>query len=127
MPLDSQPEGVVEKLDGLDDAIGGTGDGARPRGEETNGLMVEAVNLDGWVAEDAPEEAMLIDLDRVSQEIARQAIGGFMIHATGVLILDILVDGATQGDVDQLDTAADAKNGEISLAEIGRASCRERV
>lgn len=116
MPLDSQSERIIEELDGLDDAVGSAGDMTRPWSQEADSLVVEAVDLDVRGAENAPEEAILLHLDRMSQVIARQAIGGGMVHAAGVLILDILVDGAAQGYIDQLDAPANAENGEVRLA-----------
>ena len=56
MPLNTKEKVFVWGFDGFDDAIGGHSGGDEARGKVFHGLMMRAVDLNGRLAGDAPEQ-----------------------------------------------------------------------
>ena len=107
MPLDGQqrPGGVVV-LDGFDDAVVGPPDRGEPGGQIPHGLVVNRVDHEVVAPDDLGDPAarrqpdMLVPVvdERSGGTVGRPDLGG-----------DVLDEGSSEGDVEQLEAAADCE------------------
>src|SRR2546421_2536869 len=107
MPLDPERprRRAVRAFDALDDAVFGPRGRAQGRGQLANRLMVAAVDACPDGAERAMEQALRLDAQPVTG-------GGVAVidRPAAALAREILIQGPTQGDVQDLDAAADGED-----------------
>ena len=107
MTLDGNDKAVLG-LDALDGAVLAFGGLVEPGSQPADCLVVKAVDADLVLAGGMAELGARIHLDRVRQVAAPVA--------AYVVVVEVLDERATKGDVDDLLPAADAEDGEILLA-----------
>jgi hypothetical protein len=114
MPLHAEDGAVVASLAGLDDAVGRQGADAHAGCGLAHGLVVEAVDEQAVGAVDVVEERVGRDVDAVGGQCARRVLR--MLDAQGgVLAGEVLHDGAAERGREQLQSAADAEDGNLSV------------
>src|SRR5579862_8670103 len=107
VPLDADHEAVGAALDGFDDAVvSNRRDGESPP-QRVDGLVVPGVHAGMVLADDVAELAASEDADGVRRPIGM----GVDIRQ----VINMLVQGAAQGDVELLVAAADAERRQVPL------------
>jgi hypothetical protein len=102
MPLHGDQERAGRVLDGFDDAVAGTGGDEQTRGGTVNGLVVAGVDGTVEATGDRGEAAARLDGD----------VMGF------AMVRDVPVQRTTQVDVQNLETATDAQNGQVKAERL---------
>ena len=108
MPLDAhEPRAVVDALDGLDHAVRGPGGHLESLGDVAHRLVMDGVDQQGVVTVEASEQRPWRDVNLVLDELVALpvAVVKGAIHLGG----EILVEGAPEGRVQDLNPTADAE------------------
>ena len=104
VPLHSDDEAFAGQLDRLDDAIGGGSGDLQARGEPADRLVMARVDGVLFDPQDGVQAAVGRDGDAVGS-----GISGLLVS------VDVLGEGATEGDIEQLQAAADCEHGQIAI------------
>ena len=113
MPLDCHQEGVVGFLHGFYETIRGVSTGDQARGEISDRLVMHAVDLDGAALQksgDPGKHGADCHVHGVAGDVIIKRLVVGDRRGDLILAFDILIDGAAQTDVDELDTPADSKD-----------------
>ena len=74
MPLDAEGKRVGGQLEGLDDAVGGTGDDLKAGRDEASSLVVAAVDFHQWAAQAAGQQRIFFDLHGVAEVVGSRLV-----------------------------------------------------
>ena len=108
MPLHRDEKGMIGQFDGFYRAVGGSGGDAQPPPEAVNGLVVSGGARGRVRADDICEAGIGLDVNAVPRGIARWHP---MSHAQPHPVGQVRHQRAAEGDVEDLQTAADAQSG----------------
>src|SRR5581483_5166596 len=114
MPLHADQKTGARSFDAFDQSVRGIGCGPQTGGQRLDALVVHAVDLYLFAAEQFGEVRSLVHTNWVRQIIARVLVGGgkvIVLNGFGTLGGDVLVETTAAGDVDGLNAAADAEDG----------------
>src|ERR1051325_5853470 len=116
MPLDGQrpPCRPSHRFDALDDAVLRPRGRAQRRGQVTDRLMVAAVYARAHGPEGAMQQGVRLD----AQPVASGRVG-VIDRAPPALAREVLVQGAAQGHVQDLDAATDGEDGKPATLRAG--------
>lgn len=109
MPLDTNEEWVVGSLHGLDYTVKGTAADRQSRSRAVDGLMVGTVDGDDCLTGSGHKERMWGKDHMVCRQSCRKGrpvLNAFFSGYVG----QILINAATQGNIDQLHSPADSQN-----------------
>jgi hypothetical protein len=110
VPLDAYGEPGAEHLDGLDAAVVRKSDGLKPLAELVDSLVVMAAPFSLGAKNGGHGGARLED-DPVGAHLARNRPVGVVAHDFG----EVLVEGASKADVEQLQAPADGEQGHVTF------------
>ena len=115
VPLDAEVEAVGGILHRLDDAVVAAGRHEQPRCQPVDGLMVHGVHRQqARATEGAGQKAALGDGDAAGGALVGRLLA--VPHGGDAAGVQVAVQGAPQGRVHDLHTAADAQGGQAALA-----------
>ena len=88
MPLNTQLEPFVLRLDGFNDAVGGLGRNLEAFSDTSDGLMVEAVDFDFTPTQEAPKSGSGVDLYRVAAAVFRELVVSALWKIGGEIVME---------------------------------------
>lgn len=109
MPLDGADQVVIPALEGFDDAVRRTGCREESLCQALDAFLMAGVDIEGF-SQELPEGRILCNIDPVGGNIS-----GSLLHmldeGAGVLDAHILPERAAEGNIEDLESPADAEHG----------------
>lgn len=115
MPLDGQTERMAGKLYRFYKAIGGTSCNFETFPQAVDALVVQAVHLRHGLPQDSRQPAAGIYGNRVGKIVAGDGWKVIVLEGGWAVGLNIRVKCAAQGNIDDLEAAADSEEGRPTL------------